>query len=52
MITERRSWWAWFVDHCGSRACAEAGFYGQVVYNVRVSRYIDWIESISRDASH
>ncbi|WP_439448223.1 S1 family peptidase [Stenotrophomonas sp. ATs4] len=29
----------------------EAGFYGQVVYNVRVSRYIDWIESISRDAS-
>lgn len=30
----------------------EAGFYGQVVYNVRVSRYIDWIESIRRDASH
>ncbi|WP_171968489.1 trypsin-like serine protease [Stenotrophomonas maltophilia] len=30
----------------------EAGFYGQMVYNVRVSRYIDWIESISRDASH
>lgn len=30
----------------------EAGFYGQVVYNVRVSRDIDWIESISRDASH
>ena len=30
----------------------EAGFYGQVVYNVRVSRYIDWIESIiERDAS-
>lgn len=31
----------------------EAGFYGQVVYNVRVSRYLDWIEStIGRDASH
>lgn len=26
----------------------EAGFYGQVVYNVRVSRYIDWIESVMR----
>lgn len=26
----------------------EAGFYGQVVYNVRVSRYIDWIESVVR----
>ncbi|WP_414491859.1 S1 family peptidase [Stenotrophomonas maltophilia] len=24
----------------------EAGFYGQVVYNVRVSRYIDWIEDV------
>ncbi|HHA2857868.1 TPA: trypsin-like serine protease [Stenotrophomonas maltophilia] len=31
----------------------EAGFYGQVVYNVRVSRYLDWIEStMGRDASH
>ncbi len=30
----------------------EAGFYGQVVYNVRVSRYLNWIESIiERDAS-
>ncbi len=30
----------------------EAGFYGQVVYNVRVSRYLDWIEGvIERDAS-
>jgi secreted trypsin-like serine protease len=29
------------------RACAGSGFYGQVVYNVRVSRYIDWIESIA-----
>ena len=29
----------------------EAGFYGQVVYNVRVP-HIDWIESIiERDAS-
>lgn len=24
----------------------EAGFYGQVVYNVRVSRYIGWIERV------
>ena len=24
----------------------EAGFYGQVVYNVRVSRYTDWIEDV------
>ncbi|WP_295575245.1 S1 family peptidase [Stenotrophomonas maltophilia] len=24
----------------------EAGFYGQMVYNVRVSRYIDWIERV------
>lgn len=24
----------------------EAGFYGQMVYNVRVSRYIDWIENV------
>ncbi|ALA82626.1 trypsin-like serine protease [Stenotrophomonas maltophilia] len=24
----------------------EAGFYGQVVHNVRVSRYVDWIESV------
>lgn len=31
----------------------EAGFYGQVVYNVRVSRYLDWIERlVGRDASH
>ncbi|WP_329762839.1 S1 family peptidase [Stenotrophomonas geniculata] len=30
----------------------EAGFYGQVVYNVRVSRYLNWIESIiERNAS-
>ncbi|QKW56779.1 trypsin-like serine protease [Stenotrophomonas sp. NA06056] len=26
----------------------EAGFYGQVVHNVRVSRYIDWIENVVR----
>lgn len=24
----------------------EAGFYGQMVYNVRVSRYVDWIERV------
>ncbi|WP_294990918.1 trypsin-like serine protease [uncultured Stenotrophomonas sp.] len=24
----------------------EAGFYGQVVHNVRVSRYVDWIERV------
>ena len=35
-----------------SEHALEAGYYGQVVYSVRVSRYIDWIEStIDRDAS-
>jgi hypothetical protein len=24
----------------------EPGFYGQVVYNVRISRYVEWIESV------
>src|SRR3546814_4005520 len=24
----------------------DPGLYGQVVYNVRISRYIDWIESV------
>ena len=24
----------------------EAGFYGQVVYNVRISSYVEWIESV------
>jgi len=26
----------------------EAGFYGQMVHNVRVSRYVDWIEAVMR----
>lgn len=26
----------------------DAGLYGQVVYNVRISRYIEWIESVMR----
>ncbi|MGE6333281.1 S1 family peptidase [Stenotrophomonas sp. NPDC077659] len=26
----------------------EAGYYGQVVHNVRVSRYADWIDSVMR----
>ncbi|HED4875068.1 TPA: trypsin-like serine protease [Stenotrophomonas maltophilia] len=26
----------------------EAGFYGQMVHNVRVSRYVEWIEAVMR----
>jgi hypothetical protein len=46
------SWWAGSWITAVPEHALEAGFYGQVVYNVRVSRYIDWIESESqRDAS-
>jgi hypothetical protein len=36
------SWITGTPDHA-----LEAGFYGQVVHNVRISRYIDWIESVT-----
>ncbi len=29
----------------------EAGFYGQMVHNVRVSRYVDWIEAVMRQGT-
>lgn len=28
-----------------------AGFYGQVVHNVRISRYVDWIDGVTCEAS-
>lgn len=28
----------------------EAGYYGQVVHNVRISRYADWIDTMIRTA--
>lgn len=43
---------AWQVIGLGSWITAvpehalEAGFYGQVVYNVRISRYVTWIDSV------
>ena len=37
------SWITAVPDHA-----LEAGFYGQMVHNVRVSRYVDWIEAVMR----